>query len=170
MKHKLTLLALAIMLSFPHASYAQHTAPAVAPAIAHHSHKAANSNHKGQAAVETAFQAWIAALSTGSSDAILKLYAPDAYLLPTLSPQLHNTPELRKAYFDKLTKRENLKATVKENHIRMFSGIAINSGLYDFSFTDDGDTKTIPARFTFVYHHTPKGWMIVEHHSSVLPE
>ncbi len=27
----------------------------------------------------------------------------------------------------------------------------------------------VPARFTFVFHRTPVGWLIVSYHSSVVP-
>ena len=120
--------------------------------------------------IQKAFDAWLAAVSSGSSDAVMKLYAKDAVLLPTLSPKVLNTPELRKEYFDVFTAKENLKGTVNEEHIRVFGYIAVNSGLYTFTFTKDGETVEVPARFSFVYHKTPHGWLIVDHHSSKLPD
>lgn len=120
--------------------------------------------------VQKAFDTWLAAVSSGSSDAVTKLYAKDAVLLPTLSPKVHNTPELRKEYFDAFTAKENLKGAVNEEHIRVFGNTAVNSGLYTFTFTKDGETITVPARFSFVYRKTPHGWLIVDHHSSKLPE
>lgn len=123
-----------------------------------------------QAQVEQAFDSWLLAVNSGSSEAVMKLYEKDAVLLPTLSPKVHNTPELRKDYFNQFTSKPNIKGTVNEKHIRVFRDIAINSGLYTFTFTKDGETVSVPARFSFVYHKTPHGWLIVDHHSSRLPE
>ena len=119
--------------------------------------------------IQQAFDAWLAAVSSGSSDKVVKLYARDAVLLPTLSDKVDNTPALRKEYFDVFTAKPALKGTVNEEHIRVFGNIAVNSGLYTFSYTKDGATVTVPARFSFVYHKTPRGWLIVDHHSSKLP-
>ena len=120
--------------------------------------------------IQDTFDKWLDAVSSGSSDAVMKLYAKDAVLLPTLSPYVHNTPELRKQYFDAFTSKSDLKGVVNEEHIRVFGNTAVNSGLYTFTFTKDGETIEVPARFSFVYRKTPHGWLIVDHHSSRLPE
>lgn len=119
--------------------------------------------------ISQVFDQWMAAVGTGSSDAVMKLYAEDAVLLPTLSGKVCNTPELRKEYFDEFTAKPNLKGVVVESHIRVFGGMAVNSGLYTFSYTKDGATVVVPARFSFVYHKYPQGWLIVDHHSSRMP-
>jgi len=46
---------------------------------------------------------------------------------------------------------------------------AINTGYYTFSYVKDGETKTIPARYSFVYVKSDRGWLIVDHHSSAMP-
>jgi uncharacterized protein (TIGR02246 family) len=120
--------------------------------------------------IQQAFNAWLIAVSSGSSDAVLKLYAQDAVLLPTLSPNVETTPASRKEYFDAFTAKPNLKGTVNEEHIRVFGDVAVNSGLYTFTYTQNSQKVSIPARFTFVYHKTTEGWLIVDHHSSKLPE
>lgn len=112
---------------------------------------------------------WFKAVSTGSSNTVMKLYTKDAVLLPTLSPKVCNTPASRKEYFDKFTTKQNLKGTLNEEHIQVFGNTAINSGLYTFTFIKEGKEVSVPARFTFVYRHTPHGWMIIDHHSSKLP-
>jgi len=43
------------------------------------------------------------------------------------------------------------------------------SGLYTFSFEEDGKMVSIPARFSFVYEKENGKWLIVEHHSSKVP-
>ena len=119
--------------------------------------------------VQQAFDAWIAAVSRGSSDDIVKLYTQDAVLLATLSPVVRDTPALRKDYFDEFTAKQDLKGVVNEAHIRVFGNVAVNSGLYTFTYTKDGETIEVPARFSFVYRKSPQGWLIVDHHSSRRP-
>lgn len=130
----------------------------------------ASTQQAAEQQIQKALDTWLAAVSTGSSDAVMKLYATDAVLLPTLLPKVYNTPELRKEYFNFFTARENLKGTVNEQHIRVFGNIAVNSGFYTFTFTEKDKIVTVPARFSFVYQKTPQGWLIVDHHSSRLPE
>lgn len=53
--------------------------------------------------------------------------------------------------------------------IRVYGETAINTGYYTFSYVKDGEAKTIPARYCFVYVKGDKGWLIVDHHSSAAP-
>jgi uncharacterized protein (TIGR02246 family) len=128
--------------------------------------KATATQSTPEQAVEQAFQTWILAVGSGKSENITKLYTENAVLLPTFSPKVHNTPALRKGYFETIAALKKLVVTVQEQHLRIFGNIAINSGLYTFSHEKDGKTVATPARFTFVYEKTPQGWSIVEHHSS----
>lgn len=121
--------------------------------------------------VKEAFEKWIAAVSTGSAQAVTALYAPDAVLLPTLSPKVHDTPGKRRDYFNAFTARKDLKGEVNESYIRVFGDTAVNSGMYTFTYRgDDGATQAVPARFSFVYRRTDEGWMIIDHHSSAAPK
>ena len=56
---------------------------------------------------------------------------------------------------------------IDESNIRIFDYIAINSGIYTFSFKDGSSAQ---ARFTFMYRKNNEAWKIIEHHSSLLPE
>ena len=120
--------------------------------------------------IQDEFNLWLTSISSGSAAAVMQLYAKDAILLPTLSAKLCDTPELIRNYFSELTARPHLKGILNEEHIRIFGDIAINSGLYTFTFTAaDGHLIVIPARFSFVYHKTHGKWLIIDHHSSRLP-
>src|SRR5215831_21292348 len=46
---------------------------------------------------------------------------------------------------------------------------AVNSGYYTFSYTKDGETKSIPARYSLTYVKDGNDWKIVDHHSSAVP-
>ncbi|MBD3178453.1 MAG: SgcJ/EcaC family oxidoreductase [Candidatus Latescibacteria bacterium] len=112
------------------------------------------------------FDLWNLAVISGDPDRVLECYADNAVLLPTLSARVrHNHREIRD-YFEHFLAGEP-EGKVIEKNIRIFGDIAVNSGLYDFHMHRSG--KTVSARFTFVYRNYPKGWLIVEHHSSPLP-
>jgi len=142
--------------------------PAFVPAYAHDT-ACQTEDGVAKQQVQQAIDTWIDAVNSRQSEAVASLYEENAVLLPTLSPKVANTPLLRKGYFDKFTAHPGLIGMVNEEHIRIYGDIAINSGLYTFTYDKDGQTVIVPARFSFVYHKTPQGWMIIDHHSSKLP-
>jgi hypothetical protein len=123
-----------------------------------------------EADVHAALLRWVEALGSGKGEApIAALYAPDAILLSTFDPKPLETPTAIAAYFHQLTQNPNLKATVQTEKIDTFADGGADSGLYTFSYTKEGTEVRVPARFTFVFRRTPAGWLIVSHHSSVVP-
>ena len=112
------------------------------------------------------FDQWNRAVQDGDSGKVADLYAPDAILLPTLSNRVRRSRAEIMDYFDHFLAR-GPSGRIDESDIRVFGQIAINSGIYTFTFRDE---SSAPARFTFVYHWNGEHWMIVEHHSSLLPE
>jgi uncharacterized protein (TIGR02246 family) len=119
--------------------------------------------------VQSLFQEWNRALQSKETEQVLKLYAPNAILLPTLSPLVrHNHKEIGD-YFDFFLGLSPTSEIQQEN-IRIYNDIAINSGIYVFTVFQDGKTSEIPVRFTFVYKKIGSKWLIVEHHSSALPK
>lgn len=122
-----------------------------------------------KADIDAAYGKWVAALSSNTSAAITALYKTTAVMQPTMQADA-NTPEARTAYFDKLMKNPKLKATPQTSSVQIFCPLAVSTGTYTFSFGEKGKETTIPARFTFVYEQTPQGWMIVNHHSSIMPK
>jgi uncharacterized protein (TIGR02246 family) len=118
--------------------------------------------------IEKQFDTWNRALKTGNPDNVVPCYAEDAILLPTVSARVrHNHEEIRDYFEHFLTKKPVGK--ISEQNIRIYGEIAINSGLYTFTFTDGGITTDAAARFTFVYRKHENGWLIIEHHSSIVP-
>jgi hypothetical protein len=53
--------------------------------------------------------------------------------------------------------------------IRVYSSTAVNTGSYTFSYLKDGQTTTLPARYSFTFVKEGEKWIIVDHHSSVMP-
>ncbi|MBW1693395.1 MAG: SgcJ/EcaC family oxidoreductase [Deltaproteobacteria bacterium] len=114
------------------------------------------------------FVMWNKALQTGNPDKVVACYAEDAILLPTVSAKVrHNHDEIRDYFVHFLSK--NPRGRIIEQNIRIYDNIAINSGLYTFSLTKSGAHADVAARFTFAYQKYEDGWLIIEHHSSILP-
>jgi uncharacterized protein (TIGR02246 family) len=120
---------------------------------------------------EAAYATWVKALGGKNAAAILVLYKPDAILLATLKNEPILNQKDRLAYFEGLTKKQDLKVTPQTAYYTIYGdNVAVVSGLYTFSFVDDKKTVNIPARFSFVFEKGKDGkWLIANHHSSKLP-
>jgi uncharacterized protein (TIGR02246 family) len=120
--------------------------------------------------VAAATAKWAEVFVDDNPDVILALYAPDAVLWGTLSPTIRQGPVALREYFVAAFKAlPGHKVTFGEQLTRLYGNTAINSGYYTFSYVKDGETRTIPARYSFVYVKGDKGWLIVDHHSSAVP-
>ena len=116
--------------------------------------------------IESLFGEWNDALQSGDPKQVAALYETDAILLPTVSNQVrHNHEEIEDYFVHFLAKRPSGK--IDEANVRIFGDTAINSGVYTFTF---GDGAVVQARFTYVYRWNGERWLIVEHHSSAMPE
>jgi uncharacterized protein (TIGR02246 family) len=122
-----------------------------------------------RADVEAATQRWISAFNRKSTDDIVALYAPDAVFHGTSSPVLRDSPALVREYFNGLANLGNSTMATAEHRVQLLGDVAISSGFYIRSATDNGKTLQTPARFTFVYARRGGQWLIVAHHSSALP-
>lgn len=123
-----------------------------------------------QAEISKLSALWGQTLAERNPQKIADLYDKDALLYATFS-NLINTHDGILQYFVKLTKNKDLKVNFTQQSIRPFDDVALNSGTYEFSYTNDqGKTVRVPARYTFVYYKTPAGWKIIDHHSSAMPE
>ena len=120
--------------------------------------------------VAAAGQKWATVFADNNPDTITPLYAKDAVLWGTLSPTVRSDPAAVKAYFVGAFQALP-KATVKfgDQLIRVYGDTAVNTGYYTFSYTKDGETKSIPARYSFTYVKDGNDWKIVDHHSSAVP-
>jgi len=112
------------------------------------------------------FDRWNASLKTLNPDEVLKNYASDAILLPTVSNQPRLTQAERRDYFVHFLENKP-QGMIDQRVIRLGCNDAIDSGLYTFTM---GDGKKVRARYTFVYNYLDGQWLIVSHHSSAMPE
>lgn len=120
--------------------------------------------------VKAAIDSWVGAFNQKDAKEIVALYADDAVFFGTTSPVLRDSPELVWDYFKGLSDLGDSTISVGGHRIQTFNDVAINTGYYSRHYTVDGKEKSDHARFTFVYHKRDGNWMIVEHHSSALPE
>lgn len=112
------------------------------------------------------FDTWNSAVQTGDPKTVVALYETNAILLPTISNQVrHNHAEIED-YFVMFLGR-GPKGKIDESNVRIFGDLAINSGVYTFTFNDGA---VVQARFTYVYRWNGQDWKIIEHHSSAMPE
>jgi uncharacterized protein (TIGR02246 family) len=137
------------------------------PALSSSASTSAISTSEQKAEILALFDQWNKSLATGNASAVATNYAPNAILLPTVSNKIRRTQAERIDYFEHfLLKKPHGK--IDQANVRIFGDIAINSGLYTFTYSDG---SKVHARYTFVYQKQPDGrWLIIEHHSSKLPE
>jgi uncharacterized protein (TIGR02246 family) len=120
--------------------------------------------------VAAATSNWARALGEDDPDKVLPFYSEDAVLWGTLSPTVRADRAALRDYFVPAFKvLPGLKVTFGEQLIRIYDATAVNTGYYTFSYVRDGETKTLPARYSFTYVKRGDSWLIVDHHSSAMP-
>tara|TARA_R100000664_G_scaffold9501_1_gene15917 strand:- start:5267 stop:5620 length:354 start_codon:yes stop_codon:yes gene_type:complete len=108
---------------------------------------------------------WASSIQSRNPMTMLDFYSDNAVLLATYSNLLVGKDEILDYFIDFLNK-EGLKCTLIDNYTTHIGTSSAYSGLYNFSFYDQGQFKVVKARYTYVI----KNNQIVMHHSSVLPE
>ncbi|WP_169846676.1 SgcJ/EcaC family oxidoreductase [Rhodococcus marinonascens] len=113
---------------------------------------------------------WNSALKTGNPDAVAALYAPDVVLVPAVSDAIRTDRAGIVDYFVHFLAGKP-SAVVEESVIEMLDADhAIDPGRYRITIQNDGVPEVVEARFAFVYERTDGNWLIVNHHSSAMPE
>lgn len=112
------------------------------------------------------FDDWNRALQRGDARKVARLYESNAILLPAVSNKVRHNHEEIEDYFVHFLSR-GPKGEINESNVRTFGDVAINSGVYTFTFKDG---SAVQGRFTFVYRWNGQRWKIVEDHSSQMPE
>lgn len=116
------------------------------------------------------FDRWNAALQTKNPDEVVKNYAADAVLLPTVSNKPRTNPAEIRDYFEHFVQKSP-KGAIDTRTIHIGCNDAYDVGTYTFTVTGaDGKTSEVAARYSFVYELRDGKWLIVHHHSSAMPE
>lgn len=120
--------------------------------------------------VAAATAKWAELFSDDNPDAILALYDKEGVLWGTLSPIRRDDPAALRDYFQKaFVALPGHRVSFGNQLIRVYGDTAVNTGYYTFSYVKDGETKSIPARYSLTYVKKGNNWMIVDHHSSAMP-
>ena len=115
-------------------------------------------------------QNWLRTVCRHNPIAVASLYAPDGILVGTVAQRIKQTPAEIKTYFDTFLAKDGICGNVTSSITQEYPGWAIDTGTYTFEWSENGKRVQVPARYTFVWRLTPKGWKIANHHSSALPE
>ena len=105
--------------------------------------------------VAEATDTWLNTVTSGSQgvvDEVVALYAENGVLWGTVSEQVRDTPAEIRDYFEYFAKLPELSVSSYKGCIRMYDdNLAINSGYYTFTYSKDGETQAVPARYSFTY-------------------
>jgi len=119
--------------------------------------------------VGAATEAWAAAYNSHDPERILARYDTDAVFWGTTSATLRDTPEEVRDYFRAMPDRPNAHVNIGDHRVRVYGDIANNTGFYTFTDVVDGKPVVRQSRFSFTYRLRDGVWMIVDHHSSRVP-
>jgi uncharacterized protein (TIGR02246 family) len=113
---------------------------------------------------------WAETLGQNDPDKIVRLYANEGVLWGTLAPTVcADRTAVRDYFVFAFRVLPRLKVDLGEQLIRVYGNTAVNTGYYTFSYVRNGETGYLPARYSFTFVKQGGKWMIVAHHSSVMP-
>jgi uncharacterized protein (TIGR02246 family) len=123
---------------------------------------------------EEAFQVvdkFKAAFDASDVQGVVKLFAPDAIFLGTVSPKIITTTVGIEQYFQSLKQFTPRQFKIEQYSTMVLSDRAVLFVGFDtFSQTRNGKVVENPARFTLLITKSVQGWRISHFHSSVRPK
>ena len=120
--------------------------------------------------IAAATAAWRAAYDSRDAARIASHYALDAVLWGTSAKTIAAAPTSIANYFKDAAARPNARVVFGEQHVRVYGELAANTGYYTFTDIRDGKDTSLPARFSLLFRRQAGKWLIVDHHSSRLPQ
>ncbi|WP_328425302.1 SgcJ/EcaC family oxidoreductase [Streptomyces sp. NBC_00443] len=126
----------------------------------------------GKKQVAGLFDQWNRTLQTGDPEKVADLYASDAVLLPTVSNKVRADHAAIVDYFEHFLANKPVGKKI-ETHVNVLdNNSVIDAGTYQFTLTDPetGEKSVVKARYTYAYEKRGGEWLIVNHHSSKMPE
>lgn len=113
------------------------------------------------------FDRWNKSLQSGDPKKVVANYAKKSILLPTVSDKPRLTPDQKEDYFFHFLENHP-SGKVEMRQINIGCNMAVDSGLYTFIFAKT--KEVVRARYSFTYRWDGSDWLIVSHHSSLMPE
>ena len=102
---------------------------------------------------------------------IVNTYSTDAVFLGTFAKNIKKGRSEISPYFVGLFKKENLKVDfTNEIYVNDIEDGYIISGIYVFSYTENGETQKVRARYSFTIQYIGNNPFIINQHSSIVPE
>jgi len=120
-----------------------------------------------EADIAALFDRWNTSLQTGDPRAVVANYAERSILLPTVSNRPRLTPAEKEDYFHHFLEKSPA-GRIDLRHIDISGDMAVDSGLYTFTFAKTGEE--VHGRYSFAYKWDGTQWLIISHHSSMMPE
>jgi len=118
---------------------------------------------------DAALSRWVKAVQTANVDNIMKFYDDNAIMVSTFA----DAPMVGRSaivdYYKLVVVNPDIKVEVTDSHSRTFGNVAVITGLYTLSYTEEGEPVVIHSRFSFVYVLEGGKWLIVDHHASRVP-
>ena len=114
---------------------------------------------------------WMNGINTKDVEKLANLYDETAFLIPTFSNRLLNTPEKIREYFEKVGEKDQLSITLHEKTLNiqeLGNELYTLGGLYKWEFAIDDELLAFEARFSYVFD-LKKESPILHHHSSQIP-
>ena len=112
---------------------------------------------------------WLHAVCSHDVNSVLALYTSDAVLLGTFATEIKQGQELVE-YFRMFLSKTELCGQIDDCIMQETPCGPILSGTYTFWWMGPSGPEKEQARFTFVFTEVDSQWLILNHHSSVVPK
>ncbi len=119
--------------------------------------------------VQNLLKQWITHVHKSDVPSVIALYADKSVLHPTFQDKMITNQKDKVTYFTHFLSK-NPKAKILQNKSYNHVNLAINTGIYRFSYTDQGKKHRVTARYTFTYEYLQKQWLITSHVSAEAPK
>ena len=101
---------------------------------------------------------------------VIQLYHSEAVFWGEFSNSIRTTKNQIIDYYNYFLSLDNLRIDIQNVQVRIYDDIAIISGTYSFTYQLNSKVELTLSSFSFVYKLENEEWLIVDHHSSVVPK
>lgn len=116
-----------------------------------------------------ALEDWKDAYNSRDPRRLQQLYAPGALITDDEFTSVPLSGAALPAFFDEMAQRPTARMRWLVGNLQFFGETAVRSGHYDFTEQIDGEAKTRPVRYSFVYQRSGDRWLIILQHTTLRP-